>query len=97
MALSLEAVEVAKDRCALLGGFLFLSMLDRSPDYPRARLARIVGELTDPACDAARKAAKLARRASWDLEALRDRVRELEEAVARLTPGVGEPHLRVVG
>ncbi len=45
-----------------------------------------------------RKAVRYARRAHEDIDALRQRVRELESVVATLLPGVGEPVLlKIVG
>lgn len=92
-----EELDRAQALMGLLGGMLLCAALDHGTNMPRARLAKIVGELTDPAHDAAVKAVRLAKRAWNELDALKARVRELEDQIARLTPGVGHPsHLRAV-
>jgi hypothetical protein len=91
IALSRANLLRAREHCGALGGLLFLMMLEHGSDAVRRRLAGLVSELTDPFCDAAQKASRLSVRAWDELDVLRQRVRELEEAVARLTPGIGEP------
>lgn len=97
IALSLAEVGRAKEHLGALGGLLFLMMLDHGTDAVGARLSRLVADRTGPFCDKAAKAARLAKRVWDELDAVRARMRRLEEDVARLTPGVGEPTLRVVG
>jgi hypothetical protein len=81
----------AQEHLGALGGLLFLMMLDHGTNTVRTRLVHIVGELTDPACNKADKAVRMAVRVWREMDALKIRMRELEEQLANLTPGVGEP------
>lgn len=90
-------LERAKERICALGNLLFLYALAEPSSVVQQKLLELFSNSSQAAWDRATKALK---RVAWcvaELDAIKERVRELEEQLARRTPGVGEPGLRVVG
>lgn len=83
-------LERSREHLAALGGLLFLMMLEHGSDVVRNQLAAIVGDVTNPFCEQAAGAVRMANRTWNEVDALRVRIAELEEQIARLTPGIGE-------
>lgn len=91
------AVDLHKDACAALGSLLLVYALERGGLAVQRVLHEAFAGTERLALEKATRAGKgvkaLLARADW----LEVRVRELERAVADLTPGVGPPGLRTVG
>lgn len=86
-----EAWLLARERCGLVGGLLLVLALEHAGQAVLKKLDAAFGGLAHAAWD---KATTAEQRADWavaELDALRQRVRELERAVSNLTPGMGEP------
>jgi hypothetical protein len=98
IAVSRANLERAKDRMAALGQLVALYALEpgRCGLPLQRRLAQVFGDLAQAAWDRATRAAKRATWAVNELDALKRRVIELEELVARVTPGIGEPRTQTV-
>ncbi len=84
-------VKRLRDHLGQLGGLLFVLALENAPDAMRASLDSLVGYLTRATWDRATRAHQRATRALNDVDAMRQRIRELERAMANRTVGVGEP------
>lgn len=97
IAVSLADARRARERVGALGGLLILMALDHAGLPVLKKLAAAFDGLAQSAWDRATRAHKRATWAVNEVQALRQRVAELERRLDDLTPGVGQPRLRVVG
>lgn len=93
-----ERVERAKDGLGALGSLLLLFALERGGLAVQRTLRGVFAADESAALEKSIKAGKRATWAIAHLDALQQRIRDLEEQVARLTPTLNEPpRLRIVG
>lgn len=83
----------AADHLAALGSLLLLFAIERGGFYTQKILARMFD--TRSIWRKALAAEKAAADAIAELDALRCRLAEVEELIAEMSPGVGEPGLRI--
>jgi hypothetical protein len=88
----------ARDRLAALGELLLSAAIREPSALLQKRVRDVFGLDAALAWDHAQQACDLARRLLAKVDALTQRLAELEDAVADLTPGIGVPQgLRVFG
>lgn len=94
---TLKAAErwtLCRQECGLIGGLLLVLALEHAGTPVMKKLAAAFDGLARSAWDKADGAEQRATQARDDVDAMRQRIRELERKVDDLTPGVGDPRLR---
>jgi hypothetical protein len=86
----------AREHMGAVGNLLLLLALEEMGIPLQKRFVEVFGGLADAAWQRATAAGKRATRVLDEVDVLRDRVCQLELAVASLVPGIGEPGLRVL-
>ncbi len=88
---ALQWKQECEERCGAVGAFLIHMAIAHGSASVRKELAVKFGELATAAWEKAQRASRRAKAALAELDAVNQRLRELERRVDNLTPGIGIP------
>lgn len=80
-----------QEKCAAIGTFLLFMALTHGNSSVKKMIADQFGSLASAAWEKAQRASRRAKAALADLDAVTQRLKELERRIDNLTPGIGVP------